>query len=153
MYFKAILRLKLFSIFTSPDENVAALVHMLDFWVNFRLKIPLMLYCGFNFVKKYRWCHIVDQFLQKNCIDVTLLVKILPEKNCIVIVVLLRTHIATPWSHISYLRPRSEHFIPAGMKWSISFRPEWSISFRPEWNGPFHSGQNGMAHFIPAGTE
>ena len=49
-------------------------------------------------------------------------------------------------THISYLRPQSEHFIPAGMKCSISFRPEWSISFRPEWNGPFHSGQNGAFH-------
>ena len=67
---------------------------MLDFWVQFGLKIPLILYCGVNFVKKYRWCHVGVQFLAKNCIDVTLLVKILPEKNCIVIVVLLRTHIA-----------------------------------------------------------
>ena len=83
---------------------------MLDFWVQFGLKIPLMiLYCGVNFVKKYRWCHVGVQFLAKNCIDVTLLVKILPEKNCIVIVVLLRTHIAIlclwvlfgpDWSHI-----------------------------------------------------
>ena len=32
--------------------------------------------------------------LPKNCIDITLLEKILPEKNCIVIVVMLLTHIA-----------------------------------------------------------
>ena len=55
--------------------------------------------------------------------------------------------------HISYLRPRNGHFIPAGMKWSIPFRPEWSSSFRPEWNGPFHSGRNEMGHSIPAGMK
>ena len=102
MYFIALLELKFFSIWASPDENITELMQMLHFWVQFTLKIPLMLYCGFNFVKKYRWCHIVDQFLQKNCIDVTLLVKILPEKNCIVIVVLLRTHIAMLWPSVWY---------------------------------------------------
>ena len=37
------------------------------------------------------------------------------------------------------------HFIPAGMEWPIPFRPEWTASFRPEWNGPFHSGRNEMS--------
>ena len=90
----ALLELKFFSICASPDEIITELVQMFHSWVQFRLKIPLMLYCGFHYVKKYCWCHVVTQFLPKNCIDLTLLVKILPEKNCIVIVVLLRTHIA-----------------------------------------------------------
>ena len=55
--------------------------------VQFLLKISLRLYCGVNFVKKYRWCHVVVQFLARNIVDVTLLVKMLPGKNCIVIVV------------------------------------------------------------------
>ena len=64
-------------------------------WVKFWLKIVLMSRCGFIYGLKLYWCHIDIQFLAKNCIDVTLLVKILPDKNCIVIVVLLRTPIAT----------------------------------------------------------
>ena len=36
-------------------------------------------------------------FLPRHCIGVTLFVKILPEKNCIVIVLLLTTHIVILW--------------------------------------------------------
>ena len=56
-------------------NNLTELAHLLECWVQFKLKIPLMLYWDFNVVKKYRWCQVVVQFLPKNCIYVTLLVK------------------------------------------------------------------------------
>lgn len=34
------------------EDSLTQLAQMLDFWVQFRLNILLM-YCGFNFVKKY----------------------------------------------------------------------------------------------------
>ena len=36
------------------QDNHTELVPMLYFWVQFGLQIPLILYCGVNFVKKYR---------------------------------------------------------------------------------------------------
>ena len=51
MYYTTILRLIFFSTCASPEESLTELAKMLDFWVQFRLNIPLMLYCGFNFVK------------------------------------------------------------------------------------------------------
>jgi len=81
MYFTVILELKFFSMCASPDENITALVHIHEFWVHLD--------------SEFHWCfilvailsnYIVDvtlwfNFLPKNCIDVTLLVKILPEKK------------------------------------------------------------------------
>ena len=46
------LRLRVFSIFASPEENFTEIVEMLEFWVQFKVKIPLMLYCDVNFAKK-----------------------------------------------------------------------------------------------------
>ena len=38
----------------SPEDNHTELIQILDYWVQFRLKISLRLCCGVNFVKKYR---------------------------------------------------------------------------------------------------
>ena len=98
MYYKTILGLRFICICLSPEDILTELAKMLDFWVQFRINIPLILYCSINSIKKYCWCPDAVNFSPKNCIGVTLLVKILPDKNCIVIVVVLKTPIATPCS-------------------------------------------------------
>ena len=100
MYYTALQKLLFISICVIPEDNHTELIQILDYWVQFGLKISLRLCCGVNFVKKYRWCHVVVKFLARNVVGVMLLVKILPGKNCIVIVVWLRTHIAILWYRV-----------------------------------------------------
>lgn len=69
MYYTTILGLKFFHTCTSPGDSLTELAQMLDFWVQFRLNIPLMLYCGF--------------ILSKNIVDVMLLL-ILCQTNLLV---------------------------------------------------------------------
>ena len=45
--------LKFFFNCPSSEDNLKELAQVLEFWVQFRLTIPLALYCGVNFVKKY----------------------------------------------------------------------------------------------------
>ena len=82
----------------------------------------------------------------------------------------LKIYMSSPSGlHIFDLHQRNEHFIPAKIKSSISFRQNWTDPFRPKWNGPFytgwnwplhssqnklnHSRQRRMDHFNPAGVE